>query len=83
MDCQNLWSSEAISSEVVLVFPMNFLDFGSDTIAKQGIMNLGNNGSKSHISVVFSDSEIVFLGDREDAAFSPFLFCVLFVHSVA
>ena len=49
------------------MFPFNFLDFGSDTIEKQGIINL----SIYYISVVFSDSEVIFL-DKE--RLQPFIY---------
>ena len=31
--------------KIVLIFPMNFLNFRSDTIEKQGILNLGSHDS--------------------------------------
>ena len=38
----NLRSCGSISSKTVLVFPKNFLNFRSDTIEKQSIINLSS-----------------------------------------
>ena len=50
---------------------------------KVRILNLCNYTSKSYASVVLSDSEVTFVGEGEDVAFYPFLYCVLFIDSVA
>ena len=39
-DCQNPRGCRVITLKVVLIFPKNFLNFGSDMIEKQGIINL-------------------------------------------
>ena len=46
---------------------------------KQNTINFSNYSSKSYASVVLNDSEVNFLGEKEDAAFCQFLYCVLFV----
>ena len=56
-------------------FPKNFLYFGSDTIEKQGIIDLSSYSSKYYASVVLSDSEIAFLG-KGKYAFK--FFCLLY-----
>ena len=52
------------------------------TVEKQSIINLSSYKSKGYTSVVLSDSEVIFLGEREDAAFHPFLRCILFIDRV-
>ena len=69
-----------ISPQAILIFPKNFLDFRSDTIEKQGIINLS---SRNYASVLLSDFKFTFLGEVEDAAICPFLYSVLFVHIIA
>ena len=64
-------------------FPKIFLNFRSHMIEKQRSKNFSNYSSKSNVSVVLSDSKIAFLGEREDAAFCPFLNCVSFIDTVA
>ena len=39
---------------------MNFLDFGSDTIKKQGIINFSSYSRKSYASVGHNDSDVNF-----------------------
>ena len=46
----------------------------------QSIINLNQN--KTHVSIVLIDSEVTFLRERDDAAFFPFLYCVLFIDSI-
>ena len=57
-------------------FPKNFLVFWLDTIEKH-IINLGSYSSNSYASVVVSDSEVAFLGDKENAVLCLFIvFCL-------
>ena len=44
---QNLRSCGWISPKTILIFPKNFLNFRSDRIEKQGIINLSSCNSKS------------------------------------
>ena len=64
-------------------FPENFLDFRFDTFEKQSIMNGSSFSSKSYVSIVFSDSEVIFLGEELNATFCPFLICILFIDNTA
>ena len=73
---QNLWWCGSIYLKTVLNFFKIFLDFRLDNLKKQIIINLSN---KSHAFVVLSDSKVAFLGEGEEAAFYPFLYCVLFI----
>ena len=79
VDIWNLWSW-SISPKTLLISPKHFLNFWLDTVEKHGNLNLS---SKGYVSVVLSDSKVIFLGEVEDAAFCPFLYCVLFIHSIA
>ena len=47
-----------------------------------GIIDFRNYSSKSYASQALIDSEVTFYREREDAAFSLFLCCVLFISSV-
>ena len=71
-----------ISLKVILIFSKNFLDFRSDTVEKMVITNLRRYSSKNYASVIFSAVKVAFLGEREDAAFHQFFYCILFTHSV-
>ena len=64
MDCQNLWGC----------FLKNFLNFRSDMMEKQGIINLSSYSIKSYASVVLSDSRVTFLGERSMQPFIHFSF---------
>ena len=75
---QNLWYFELISLKNIIIFPKNFLNFTSDTIEKCNIIKLNCNRNMHYVSVVLRDSKVTFLGDGEDAAFNPFLFCVFY-----
>ena len=46
-------------------------------------LNLSCYGSKGYGSDVLGDSEVKFLEEGEDAAFCPFLYCVLVIYGVA
>ena len=46
-------------------------------------MNLSSYSSKSYTSLVLRDSEAAFFGEEQDSAFCLFLYCVLFIQSVA
>ena len=50
-----------------------------DLIEKQSIINFNSYSCMSYASVVLSDSEVTFLGERKDVTFHPFLLCVLFI----
>ena len=63
-----------------MFFLRKFLEFWSDTIEKPGIKNFSN---KSCAILVLSDFEVTFLEEMEDTTFSLFLYCVLFIHSLA
>ena len=80
---QNLWSSGLISQKTILIFPKNFLDFRLDTVEKQSFINLNSDSSKSYAFVVPIDSNVTFFDEGEDAAFCPFLSCILVIDSVA
>ena len=71
-DSTNL-SWRLISLKNFLIFPKNFLNFRSDTIENQGIINLSSYRSKSYASVELSYSKVTLC---------RLLFCVLFKHSV-
>ena len=47
-----LWRCEMISSKPILIFLKKFLDFRSNTIEEQGIINLSRYSSKSYASVI-------------------------------
>ena len=68
-----------MSSKAVLIFPKNFLNFRSNIIEKQGIINVSSYSCKSYDSVVL---RAFFLDEGEDATFRPFFYCILFIHSV-
>ena len=76
---QKLWGYGSISSKVILIFPINFLDFWFYTIEKQDFINLCSYSNKSNASLIFS--EVTFLGEERMQAFV--YFCVLFIHSLA
>ena len=65
------------------IFPLSFLNFRFDAGEKQNIINFSSYGCESYASVDLSDSEVMFLWDREDTAFCLFLYCVLFIDSIA
>ena len=46
MKNQNLKSCWSISPKTIPIFPKDFLNLLSDTIEKQGIINLSSNNSK-------------------------------------
>ena len=50
----------------------------SDTIKKQGIINLNNYSSNSYTTVVLSESKVAFFEEEEDAAFQLFLLCFVY-----
>ena len=54
-------------------------DFELDKIDKQLKINLSSNRSRRGISVVLSDSKDIYLVERKDANFYPFLYCVCFL----
>ena len=58
------------------LFPKNFLDFKLDTIKKLATINIKSYNNKSYASVVFSDFEVTFLKEGEDAAFPSIHHCV-------
>ena len=76
--CDNL-AIFVIFPKIVLIFSKNFLDFKSDTIENQSIINLS---SKSYASVVLNDSEVAFLRDVRLQSLVNFSF-ISFIHSVA
>ena len=43
-------------------------------VEKQGIINLSSYSILINTSIVFSDSEVTFLGERKNEAFYPFLY---------
>ena len=59
-----------------------FFNFSFHTNEKQSIINLSIYRSVSFASVVLRDSEVNFLSERKDAAFCPFLYCILFICSI-
>ena len=65
------------SLKIILILRENFLNFWFDTVEKQNIINLGQYGSKGDALVILVSSEVIFLGEKEDAAFlsiSPLCF---------
>ena len=58
---------------------MNFLYLRFDVVELQIIINLSRYGSKGITSVVLGNSGVSFLGERVDAAFCPFLYCILVI----
>ena len=68
-------------SESRFDFLKNFLDISSESIKKQGILNLSSYSSKSDATVVLGDSEVTFLEEEVDTAFVHF--SVLFIFSFA
>ena len=79
MNIHNLWSCGSTSPKTVLIFPKNFLDFRSDTIEKQNVINLNGYGCKIYGSVAFGDSKVSSFGEGNDAVFRAFLCCILFI----
>ncbi len=73
----------SISLNTSRIFPENILDFSSDTIENQGVINLCSDCSKIYVLVVLSYSEVTFLEEREDATFGLFIFCVVFIDNVS
>ena len=65
-----------------MIFPKNFLDFRFNRVEKQSIINLSSFSSKSYVSLVIGDSEIIFVGEGEDSAFCPLVNHVLFTDIV-
>ena len=61
-----------IQQKSVLIFPLNILEFRSDTIEKQGVRNLSSYSSKIYTSVVLCDSEVTFLRERRMQHFVHF-----------
>ncbi len=72
----------SISLKNILIFPKNFVRFSLDTNEKQSVIKF-NCRSKGFAFVVLSDFAVTSLREREDAAFYPFLDCILFIDSVA
>ena len=60
----------------------NFLDFRSDSIENQGIINFSSHNIKDYTTVILSDSNVTFLKEEEeeDTAFCPFFYYVLFIY---
>ena len=52
----------------------NFLNFWFDPIEEQNIIELIRHWNKGYASVVFGDSEVIFLVEGEDAAFCQSLY---------
>ena len=46
---KNCEIAERFLRKAVLIYPKNFLNFGSDMIVKQGIINLCNNSGNSYV----------------------------------
>ena len=67
--------------KAILIVPKNFLDFRSDTIEKQGIIN--SSSSDGYASVVLSDSKVAFQEEMKKTTFRLFIFCVCFINCVA
>ena len=72
MDCQNPWGCREI------FFPKNFLNFWSDTIEKQGIINFIMYSSNSYASVFVVVPRFPFLGEEKEAIFHTFLCCIVY-----
>ena len=70
------------SENIFFIFLKNFLNFWFDVIEKPSIINLSHYGTKSYALVVLGNSKVTFLGEGENAAFCPSLFCVLAIYGV-
>ena len=75
-----MWS---VSPKSILILPKNFLNFWLGAVQLQSIINFSRYGSKGYTSVVLCNSEVTFLGEKEDAAFCLSFYCVLVIYGVA
>ena len=69
-----MWWCASINPKATLIFPKNFFNFRSDTIKKQGFINLS---SKSYSFVILSHFEVIFF--RECSLLS-ILMCFVYTH---
>ena len=58
-------------------------NFWFNATEKPSILNLSCYGSKGYVSVVLNDYKVALLGEGEDVAFCPSLYCVLVIYVVA
>ena len=61
----------------------DFLNFWFDAVEQQRIINLNRYESKGYATVVLGNYGVTFLGEREDSAFCPPLYCVLVIYGVS
>ena len=78
-----LLESGSVSPKTILILSKNFLSFWFDAVEPQKITNLSRCRSKGYTSVVLGNSEVTFLGERNDAAFCPSLYCVPVIYGIA
>ena len=76
-DCQNLRCCGLVSLKIIMIFPKNFLDFRSDTVEKQSIINFISYRSKSYTFPVLGDSEVTFFREVNGMMQPLCLFMVL------
>ena len=81
--CLDRWSWGPISPKAVLILYQKCIQFWTDTINKQDVINVSSYNSKSHPPpVVHSDSNVTLLKIRKMMLFIHFLNCVLCVHNI-
>ena len=59
-----------------------YFDFRLDMVEKQSIVKFSTYRDKCYASADVPDSKVPVLAEEDDAAFSPFLYCILFIDSV-
>ena len=83
IDPHNLWGCGTFFLKAIQIFPKNLLDFRLDMSETQNIINLSSNSNKVYESIILTDSEEAFLGERENAAFRSLLYFILFICNVS
>ena len=69
--------------KAILIFPKNFFNFSFNAVECQIIGNLSCYGSKSYTPVFLGNSEVIFLGETEDAALCRSVPSFLVIYGVA
>ena len=80
MDSLNLKLGIDFSEKHSDFFQRIFLISDFDMVEKQRSINLSS--CRSYVSVVLGDSDVTFLRETGDAAFCPFLYCILFIDNI-
>ena len=65
----------------MMIVSKNILDFWFNAIEKQSIIKPSRYENKGYASIVVGDSDVIFLGEGEDAAFYPSLYCILIIYN--